>query len=127
MKKQMKQVIEARKNAVLAFIKDGARTDLIERELALLAIDIVLALRTEKLAKAGCRCFKEIEFAMTGTMRKKLSEETRDLMNEMLLLDELGKKYGPVLTLAFDLAQKIIGGQGNRMLAGMKLPTVSLA
>lgn len=120
MKITIKKAIEERKNTLLAFIKKGAQTALIEREIALLAFDIVLALQTEKLAKVGSRYFREIDFALTGTLRKKLSEETRDLINEMLVLDELGETHGPNLTLAFDMAQKIVGGQGSRMAASMK-------
>lgn len=127
MKTQLKKAIEERKNTLLAFIKKGARTPLIEREIALLAFDIVLALPTEKLAKEGSRYFREIDFALTGTMRKKLSEETRDLINEMLVLDELGETHGPNLTLAFDMAQKIVGGQGSRMVAGIKSPQLAAA
>lgn len=126
MKTQLKKAIAERKNTLLAFIKKGARIALIEREITLLAFDIVLALQTENLAKEGSRCFREIDFALTGTMRKKMSEETRDLINEMLVLDELGETHGTNLTLAFDMAQKIVGGQGHRMAASMKpspLPT----
>lgn len=127
MKAQIKKAIEERKNTLLAFIKKGARTALIEREIALLAFDIVLALPTEKLAKEGSRYFREIDFALTGTMRKKISEETRDLINEMLVLDELGKTHGPNLTLAFDMAQRIVGGQGSRLAANMKLSPLTAA
>ena len=127
MKTQLKKATEERKNTLLAFIKNGARTPLIEREIALLAFDIVLALPTEKLAREGSRYFREIDFALTGTMRKRLSEETRDLINEMLVLNELGKTHGPSLTLAFDMAQKIVGGQGSRMVASIKSPPLTAA
>ena len=128
MKKQVQKVIEERKKALLAlFKKGGTDVHLIERELALLAIDVVLALQNKESANAGSRHFREIEFAMSGTVRKKLSAETRELLNEMLILDELGDKYGPNLTLVFDTAQKIIGGQGRRMLAGMKPERVAVA
>lgn len=127
MKAQLKKAIEERKNTLLTFIKKGARTALIEREIALLTFDIVLALQTEKLAKVGSRYFREIDFALTGTMRKKLSEETRDLINEMLVLDELGEAHGPNLTLAFDMAQKIVGGQGHRMAASIKSSSLTAA
>ena len=127
MKTHIKKAIEERKNTLLAFIKQGARVALIEREIALLAFDIVLALPTEKLAKVGSRYFREIDFALTGTMRKKLSEETRELINEMLVLDELGETHGPNLTLAFDMAQKIVGGQGSRMVANIKSSQLTAA
>ena len=127
MKTHIKKAIEERKNTLLAFIKQGARVALIEREIALLAFDIVLALPTEKLAKVGSRYFREIDFALTGTLRKKLSEETRDLINEMLVLDELGETHGPNLTLAFDMAQKIVGGQGSRMVANIKSSQLTAA
>lgn len=126
MKKRTKEILEERKRTLLALIKERDSAEHVERELALLAIDVVLALRMEKLAKAGCHCFREIEFAMSGTLRKKLSEETRDLINEMLILDELDKKHGPDLGLAFDLAQRIISKQGNRILAGVSSLPVSV-
>lgn len=127
MKTAITKAITERKNTLLAFVKKGANLALIEREIALLAFDIVLALQTEKLAKVGSRYFREIDFALTGTLRKKLSEETRDLINEMLVLDELGETHGPNVALAFDMAQKIVGGQGSRMAAHIKSSPLTTA
>jgi hypothetical protein len=64
MKSGMKKMTEVRGKILLALVKEGTNATLIERELAFLAIDIVLALKTEKLARSGCQCFREIDFAI---------------------------------------------------------------
>ncbi len=125
MEKRTKKIIEERHKALLTLIKENTRTDIIERELALLAIDVILAMQTKGAAKTGCLCFREIDLAITGALRRKLGEETRDLINEMIILDEFGEKYGPNLKLIFDLAQKTIGAQSSRFIAGISRPVLT--
>lgn len=117
----MKQIVEGRTKELLALVKEGTQVNLIERELALLAVDILLALKKERgLAKAGCQCFLKIDLAMSGTLRKKLSEETRDLINEMIILDELGDKYGPELAIIVEAAKKILDRENVKFISDAK-------
>lgn len=113
----MPKIIEGRLKELLALIKEVDQVNLIEREIALLTIDIVLTLKKNRgLLKSGCNCFRKIDFAINGTLRKKLSNETRDLLNEMIILNELGDKYGPDLNLIVDLAKKILERQNFKFI-----------
>lgn len=117
MKKVMPKIIEGRLKELLALIKEATQINLIEREVALLAMDITLTLKRDgKLLEYGCNCFQKIDLAISGTLRKKLSNETRDLLNEMIILDELGKNYGPDLALIIQLTKKILDKQNTKFI-----------
>lgn len=117
MKKVMSKIIEGRLKELLVLIKEAVQINLIEREMALLAMDIILALKKNKgLLKNGCNCFRKVDFAISGTLRKKLSNETRDLLNEMIILDELGENYGPDLNLIVELTKKILEKQNTKFI-----------
>ena len=118
MKKIMRTIIEGRMKELLNLIKKGAQVNLIERELALLALDVILAMKQEKgFHKFACNCFLKIDFSIIGTVRKKLSEEARDLLNEMIILDELGEEYGPDLNLIINLTKKIVEKQQSKLVS----------
>lgn len=118
MKAVMPTIIAGRLKELLALVREAVQVNLIERELALLAIDLILALKKDKgLAKVGCQCFLKIDFAISGALRKKLSQETRDLMNEMIILDELGDTYGPDLNRAVNAAKKILEKQNGKLIS----------
>lgn len=116
MRKIMPKIIENRLKELLALVKEAEQVDLIEREIALLAMDIILTLKkNEGLLKHGCNCFRKIDFAINGNLRKKLSNETRDLLNEMIILDELGENYGPDLNLVVELTKKTLDKQNTKL------------
>ncbi|MEK7659221.1 MAG: hypothetical protein AAB338_01010 [Patescibacteria group bacterium] len=120
MKKIINKIIEARTQEILDLIKEAEQINLIEREIATLAIDVVLSLKKKDMAKFGCNCFRKIDFAITTNLRKKLSEETRGLLNEMIILDEAGKKYGPDFNLIVNLTKKILDREGERFVVQAK-------
>ena len=120
MKKIINKIIERRTQGVLDLVKEAEQINLIEREIATLAIDIILALKKKEMAKFGSNCFRKIDFAVTTNLRKKLSEETRDLLNEMIILDEAGKKYGPDFNLIVNVTKKILDRERDRFITQAK-------
>lgn len=103
------RLIHNRLEGVFALIKTAKDIPRIEREIALLAFDIMESLQRKYLSlKEGCGCFTKIAHAINQRLGKKLSEEVKDLINEGLLLDEVGKAYGPNLDRFLDLAKKIL-------------------
>lgn len=101
--------IENRKKAVLELVESGKEPLRIERAAALLVLDILDALQTKAITlKEGCKCFVDLEATLDYKTRKRLSEEFRDLLNEAILLDEVGAPYGPDLTLMRSLVAKIL-------------------
>lgn len=102
-------IVNNRQKAILGLIKEGKDLHKIEREVALLALDMLEALGTKALSlEEGTKNFLKIEYALRLDMEYKLSEEFRDLLNEVLLLDEIGTPYGPDLMLIRTLATKIL-------------------
>ncbi|MFY9462622.1 MAG: hypothetical protein WAP52_00350 [Candidatus Sungiibacteriota bacterium] len=103
------KIVQSRADAIVALIKMKEDTARIEREIALLALDTIYALRTKSIStKEGCRCFVMIQYALTRAMSAKLSEEARDLLNEGILLEEAGTPYGSDIALMLRLASGIL-------------------
>lgn len=118
MKKKIPIIIEGRVKELLTLVKEGTQVSLIERELALLVIDMILALKNETGSlKFGCKCFRRVDLAVTGSLRKKLSEAARELLSEMVILDEVGSKYGPDLNVIVSLAKRITEKQNLRFIS----------
>lgn len=123
-KKFYKQIIHSRQQAILEMIKRGKDIPKIEREMALLVLDTVNVLPTESLSlKEGCKCFIQIDYAINQELENKFSEEFRDLLNEAMLLDEIGTNHGPDLNRIVELAKKILN-RPNR-LSGSKITALS--
>lgn len=104
-----REIIKNRKKAVLAHIQTGKEFLKLERETALLALDILDAFDAKSFTiDEGYKCFVEIEAALNLKTRKRLSEEMRELLNEAIVLDETGTKYGPDLVFMRSLIAKIL-------------------
>ena len=102
-------LIRNRQEILLDLIKRDAEPLRIERELALLILDVIDALETKSLSlKEGGQSFIKIVAALRLDTEARLSEEFRDLLNEAILLNELGTPYGPDLAFMRSLATKIL-------------------
>lgn len=102
-------IIQNRVRFILELVKKGKDLVRLEREFALLVLEILDALQKSEIAlKDGCNCFTKIVYAINLKTHQKLSEDFTDLMNEALILDELGTKYGPNIPLLVKLAMKIL-------------------
>ncbi|MEK7537103.1 MAG: hypothetical protein AAB584_01525 [Patescibacteria group bacterium] len=121
------QIIQKRLRLILNLIKEGKDTAGIERETALLVLDVIDALQKGKTPlKDGCNCFIKIEYALDKKIRDQLSEEFEDLLNEMIILDEIGTKFGPDLSLIIKLATKILAKEDvSKKIPGLKTPTIT--
>ena len=112
------QIIKNRLAFILELIKEGKDIERIERETALLALDVIDGLRKKETSlKDGCNCFRKITYAIDLKTSNRMSEEFKDLMNEVLILDEIGAKYGPDIELLIKLATKILNRTNKRSVA----------
>jgi len=103
------KIIENRVEFILDLIKGGKDIERIERETALLAIDVIDGLKKKEAPmKQACNCFRRIIYAIDYKTDNQLSNEFQDLMHEALILDELNTKYGPDLDLLIEAATKIL-------------------
>lgn len=122
MKNLYLQLIENRLKVILDLIKQKNLLR-IEKEVALLVLDIIDALQTKSLPlKQAGKCFIKIEYALNQEVRTKLSEDFKDLLNEGIILDELGKPNGADPTLMLTLATKILNK--DRALSQSKIKTL---
>ena len=106
-KKIYRQLIHNRLDDILSLIKGGTDPLRIERDTALLTLDILDSLKTMSL-KEGCGCFRRIDYALDQKTRNRFSEDFVDLLNEGVLLDETGAAHGPDLNLVLRLARDIL-------------------
>ena len=103
------QIIQKRLRLILNLIKKGKDIIGIEKETAFLVLDVIDFIQKREISlKGGCNCFLKVEFALDKKIRDRLSEEFEDLLNEAIILDEIGTKFGPDLNLLLELATKII-------------------
>ena len=108
-KKLYQKIIHNRHKAILELIKKGKDIAKIERETALLVLDTINALQAKALSlKQGCKCFIKIDYSLNRDLENKFSEDFQDLLNEAILLDEVGTDYGPDLNGITKLAKKIL-------------------
>ncbi len=104
-----RKLIHSRLEEILGLIKKGNNVIRIETAVALLLIDVLHTIQTKSLTlKEGCGCFIKIDYALEEKIRKKMSEEFRDLLNEAILLDEVGTAYGPDLNKIQKLAVQVL-------------------
>ena len=106
---QTKKIIKNRLQLILRLIRRQEQLERVERELALLALD-TLQLQGDRraLIAHGCHCFKKISYALDQAAHDRLSDEALDLLNEGLVLDEVGTKHGANLKLITQRASEII-------------------
>ena len=103
------QIIHKRLALILQLIKEGVDMTRIERETAILVLEVIDGLtKNEIRIKEGCHCFIKIEYALDQKMHGELSPEYEDMMNEAMLLDETNKTHGPDVPLLLKLATNII-------------------
>jgi len=118
------EIIKNRKKAALAHIRTGRNLPELEREMALLVLDILDALEAKSFTVTeGCKCFMEIEAVLDVKTRRRLSEEFRDLLNEAVVLDDMGTPYGPDLVRMRSLIAKILKRDEERSRHEPKHPT----
>lgn len=101
-------IIQDRQKVILDSMrkKDLGR---IERELALLVLDILHALQIKSISlQDSCRCFRRVGYSLDPKVEARLSEEVQDLINEGMILDEIGTRYGPNVATMFALATDIL-------------------
>jgi|GEM_PF-4755676 len=110
------KIVENRLKVILGLIKEKKDIHLIEREIALLSLDIIAALQTRSLSLSqSCKCFRKIDYSLDLKLRDQFSEELRDLLLEGILLDELGTPYGPDINLIYLIATKILEKEKIKM------------
>jgi len=108
-KKFYHQIIQTRLKVILGLIKEEKEISQLEREMAFFALDIFNALQEKSLSpKEGSKFFLKVLYALRYEIDSKLSEECHDLINEGILLDEVGTPYGPDLNLIYNSARKIL-------------------
>lgn len=108
-KKLYQQIIHNRHKAILDLIKTGKDVSKIETETALLVLDTINALQAKAISlKESCKCFIKIDYSLNRGLEDKFSEDFQDLLNEAILLDEVGTTYGPDLNQIIKLATKIL-------------------
>lgn len=116
-----RNIIENRSKAVLALVAADRDTSRIERELALLILDILGAVQTKALTfRQGKNYVAKIAYAMRTDTEEHLSEEARDLLNEMIILDEAGTAYGPDFAFVRGLVVKILQRDERETLPRLK-------
>ena len=93
-----------------AHLSQRAPTRLLEREVALLLLDVLEALRNKAITvKEASRYFVRIAYKIDLKMNRKLSDDFQQMHADAMLLDELKKKYGPSLKELKRLALLILG------------------
>lgn len=106
---ETKKLLKNRLGLILQLSKGRGDRQQLERELALLAFDLLQFNQNRNLLKReGCNCFKKIIISLGESLHGQLSEEALDVINEGLLLDEIGTKHGPDVELFQRQATRII-------------------
>ena len=110
MKKQQKNmIVEQRVNAVDTLLKSTPDILRLEREVALLMLDVLAGIETKALSpKEGSKIFITVSSRIDLGVKQKVSEDFSALTAEGMLLDEIGKKYGPNLSELRELATRIL-------------------
>lgn len=102
-------IIQNRQKALLVLAGEGKDISRIERELALLALDVLDAMQKKALTlREGGKYFVKVMYALKTDTEGRLSGEARDLLNETMIMDEVGTAYGPDLTVVRTLITKIL-------------------
>ncbi len=104
-----KNIVKNRVASIRALLKE--RTDIVrlEREVALLMLDVLAGIETKTFShKEGGKIFVDLEYEMNLDVEQKTSEDFSALTAEGMLLDEIGKKYGPNLSELRELATRIL-------------------
>lgn len=121
-----KNIIKNRMGAIHALLKGKVDTVRLERDVALLVFDVLAAIETKTLSpKEGGKVFIDLEYKMNLDVERNTSEDFSALTAEGMLLDEVGKKYGPNLAELRELAMKILSR--DKKLVRFSMPAPSLA
>ena len=108
-KNTQKTILKNRLDAIRVLLKGQVDISQFEREVALLALDVLVALDVKAVSfKEADRYFTDIAYKMEEEMEQKTSEDLSALVAEVMLLDEVGKKYGPNLAEFRELATRIL-------------------
>ena len=102
-------IIKTRVSAIRSLLKGKVDVARLEREVALLALDVLAAIETKALSpKEGGKIFVDLEYKMNMNVEKDTSDDFSGLTAEGMLLDEIGSKYGPNLAELRELATRIL-------------------
>ena len=102
-------IIKTRVSAIRSLLKGKVDVARLEREVALLALDVLAAIETKALSpKEGGKIFVDLEYKMNMNVEKDTSDDFSGLTAEGMLLDEIGLKYGPNLAELRELATRIL-------------------
>lgn len=121
-----KSIIKQRVHAINTLLKGSPDIVRLEREVAFLMLDVLAAIETKTLSfKEGGKIFVDLEYKMNLDVERNTSEDFSALTAEGMLLDEVGKKYGPNLAELRALATKILSR--DKKLVQFSIPTRALA
>lgn len=104
-----KSIIKNRVGAIHPLLKKGGDVTRLEREVALLMLDVLAGIETKALSlKESGKVFVALGYRMNLDIEQRTSEDFSALTAEGMLLDEAGKKYGPNLAELRELAMRIL-------------------
>lgn len=121
-----KNIVQSRVSAIFKLLKGEANIIRLERETALLMLDVLAGIETKTLSlKEGGKIFVDLGYRMNADMERKTSEDFSALTAEGMLLDEVGTKYGPNLSELRELATRIL--TRDKKLVRFSVPARALA
>lgn len=121
-----KNTIKNRVGAIHTLLKGKVDMVRLEREFALLVLDVLAAIETKALSlKESAKVFVDFGYRMNLDIERKTSEDFSALTAEGMLLDEVGTKYGPNLSELRELATRIL--TRDKKLVRFSIPVRTLA
>lgn len=121
-----KNIIKSRTGTIHALLRGRVDVMRLEREFAFLALDVLAAIETKTLSfKEGGKIFVDLEYKMNLDVERNTSEDFSALTAEGMLLDEVGKKYGPNLAEFRELATRILAR--DKKLVNYSIPSRTFA
>lgn len=121
-----KTILKNRVSAIQKLLKGPVNISQLEREVALLALDVLAALDVKAVSfKEADKYFTDIAYKMGEEIEQKTSEDLSALTAEGMLLDEVGKKYGPNLAEFRELATRILSR--DKKLVNYSVPSRTFA
>jgi len=104
-----KNIVKNRVSFIRALLKEKSDIIRLEREVALLMLDVLAGIETKTVShKEGGKIFVDLEYTINLDVEQKTSADFSALTAEGMLIDEVGKKYGPNLAELRELATRIL-------------------
>ena len=121
-----KNIIIQRANSLKTLIEGKLDVVRLEREAALLMLDVLAGIETKALSpKESSKIFVDVERHINLDIKQKVSEDFSALTAEGMLLNEIGKKYAPNLSELRELAMRILSR--DKKLVQFSIPARALA